>query len=164
MIYLPWTIGSFCSIFGCMKNIYLIFVYSFVRYENTVRLKIFLPSSILPWYYYFQPCHIVKKVAETVGIYNLTINALPDDLPWEWYKLLEIINWYQENYTIISLCIYRGKEMRLKMYFLRASYKSPQMFLAGYFIGASDRWSRWNKKMVCSSPSSSFFLFKNFLV
>ena len=48
------------------------------------------------------------------------------------------------------------------MYFLRASYKSPQMFLAGYFIGASDRWSRWNKKMVCSSPSSSFFLFKNF--
>ena len=49
--------------------------------------------------------------------------------------------------------------MRLKMYFLRASYKSPQMFLAGYFIGASDRWSRWNKKMVCSSPSS-FSLFK----
>ena len=22
----------------------------------------------------------------------------------------EIINWYQENYTIISLCIYRGKD------------------------------------------------------
>ena len=38
--------------------------------------------------------------------------------------------------------------MRLEMYFLRASYKSPQMFLAGYFIGASDRWSWWNKKMV----------------
>ncbi len=36
------------------------------------------------------------------------------------------------------------------MYFLRADYKSPQMFLAGYFIGASDRWSWWKKKMVCS--------------
>ena len=53
------------------------------------------------------------------------------------------------------------------MYFLRASYKSPQMFLAGYFIGASDRWSRWNKKMVCSllPPPPSLLLlviFKNF--
>ena len=132
-----------------------------VRKYSTFKnfLAIFYTSLIL----LFSIVPYCKKVAETVGIYNLTINALPDDLPWEWYKLLEIINWYQENYTIISLCIYRGKEMRLKMYFLRASYKSPQMFLAGYFIGASDRWSRWNKKMVCSTPSS-FSLFKNFLV
>ena len=38
------------------------------------------------------------------------------------------------------------------MYFLRASHKSPQMFLAGYFIGASDRWSWWKKKMVLLEP------------
>ena len=48
-----------------------------------------------------------------------------------------------------SCCCCREK-MRPKMYFLRASHKSPQMFLAGYFIGASDRWSWWKKKMVLS--------------
>ena len=47
------------------------------------------------------------------------------------------------------------EKMRPKMYFLRASHKSPQMFLAGYFIGASDRWSWWKKKMVLSQLSSS---------
>ena len=44
------------------------------------------------------------------------------------------------------------EKMRPKMYFLRASHKSPQMFLAGYFIGASDRWSWWKKKMVLLEP------------
>ena len=50
-----------------------------------------------------------------------------------------------------SCCCCREK-MRPKMYFLRASHKSPQMFLAGYFIGASDRWSWWKKKMVLLEP------------
>jgi hypothetical protein len=34
------------------------------------------------------------------------------------------------------------------MYFLCAGHKSSEMFLAGYFIGASDRWSWCKKKMV----------------
>ena len=51
-----------------------------------------------------------------------------------------------------SCCCCCREKMRPKMYFLRASHKSPQMFLAGYFIGASDRWSWWKKKMVLLEP------------
>lgn len=40
----------------------------------------------------------------------------------------------------------RAREMRPKMYFLLADDKSLQMFLAGYFIGASDRWPRLEKE------------------
>lgn len=49
------------------------------------------------------------------------------------------------------------EKMRPKMYFLRASHKSPQMFLAGYFIGASDRWSWWKKKMVLQPPPTTTY-------
>ena len=43
--------------------------------------------------------------------------------------------------SVAAVCVLCREKMRPKMYFLRASHKSPQMFLAGYFIGASDRWS-----------------------
>ena len=62
------------------------------------------------------------------------------------------------------------EKMRPKMYFLRASHKSPQMFLAGYFIGASDRWSWQKKKMVllwqyrAESSGSPLLLLSSFFV
>ena len=46
-----------------------------------------------------------------------------------------------------------GEKDATEMYFLCAGHKSWRMFLAGYFIGASDRWS-WCKKEN-GSPTSS---------